>query len=93
MVASGLTSPAERPPAAQSPSAGADAIIGETRFYDTQAKTFIDAPMVDPDRMRPGDEQAGPALLVATDTTVVLPSGATAVASPDGYLIIELDSS
>ena len=92
VVASGLTKPTERPPAAQSPSASADAIIGETRFYDTQQKTFIDAPMVDPDRMRSGDEQAGPALLVATDTTVVLPSGATAVASPGGYLTIELDN-
>ena len=91
VVASGLTEAAKRTPATDGSSKNADALIGETRFYDTQQKTFVEVPMLDPDRMEPGDAQGGPALLVAADTTVVLPSGATAVAMSGGYLIIELD--
>ena len=91
VVASGLTEPVKRTPATNVSSKNSDAFIGETRFYDTQQKTFVEVPMLDPDHMRPGDKQHGPALLVATDTTVVLPSGATAVATSGGYLTIELN--
>jgi hypothetical protein len=52
---------------------------------------MADAPMVDPDRMARGHVQVGPALLVAVDTTVVLPSGTRAVMSDTGYLTVEFD--
>ena len=91
VVASGLTAPTQRTRANEGSSKDSGAVIGETRFYDKQAKTFVEVPMLDPDRMQPGDAQQGPALLVATDTTVVLPAGATAVASRGGYLTIELN--
>ena len=91
VVASGLTEPAKRTSVSNGSSQNSDALIGETRFYDTQAKAFVEVPMLDPDRMEPGTEQHGPALLVAADTTVVLPSGSTAVATSGGYLTIELD--
>ena len=47
--------------------------------------------MIDPDRMLAGQVQAGPALLVAVDTTVVLPARATATMREDGYLVVALD--
>ncbi len=28
-------------------------VIGETRFYDTPQEMFVEAPMLDPDGMRP----------------------------------------
>jgi N-methylhydantoinase A len=89
-VAAGITEPTRRRAPLAGASAGTDALMGQTRFYDTTQKAMVSAPMLDPDRMQPGQTQAGPALLVAVDTTVVLPSGATAAMSDGGYLTIEL---
>lgn len=90
VVASGVTEPAERSQALDEANGGENAFIGEARFYDGGQKTFTEASMFDPDRMEDGTSIDGPALLVAKDTTIVLPSGATAVASSNGYLTIQL---
>jgi N-methylhydantoinase A/oxoprolinase/acetone carboxylase beta subunit len=50
---------------------------------------MVAAPMLDPDRMQPGQTQAGPAILVAVDTTVVIPAGALATMTDGGYIIVE----
>ena len=89
VVAAGLTEPARRDAAGAT--SGTDPVLGTTRFYDSTAATMADAPMVDPDRMARGHVQVGPALLVAVDTTVVLPSGTRAVMSDTGYLTVEFD--
>jgi hypothetical protein len=46
--------------------------------------------MIDPALLRAGEPLAGPALIVAPDTTVVLPADARAFVGAEGQLIIEL---
>jgi len=89
LVAAGITEAAARGAAASDSSTGGDALIGETRFYDTTQKAMVAAPMLDPDRMQPGQTQTGPAILVAVDTTVVLPTGALATMADGGYITVE----
>jgi hypothetical protein len=48
-------------------------------------------PLVDLDRMGEGQAITGPALLVASDTTVVVPSQARVSTRPGGHLLIEID--
>ena len=88
LVASGMTEPVSHPPVA---AGGGVARVGTTRFYDTLRKSMVEAPLIDPDRLAAGETLAGPALLVAVDTTIVLPSGARAAMAEHGYLTIELD--
>ena len=45
--------------------------------------------MIDPDRMVLDESVAGPTLLVAIDTTVVVPTGYSARMSAGGYVVIE----
>ncbi len=89
VVARGVTSPVGR---AAPPATGTAerALLGRTRIYDGIDRHFVEAAMIDPERLVPGEKVQGPALLVAMDTTVLLPSDAQAVARADGYLLIEL---
>ena len=48
-------------------------------------------PLLDIDRMGTGQEVTGPILLVASDTTVVVPSGTRVSARPGGHLLVEID--
>lgn len=88
-VARGLTSPVGRAGVTSGVTAG-DATLGHTRLYDGIGRRFIDAPMLDAERLAVGASVQGPALIVATDTTVVLPVDAQTTARADGYLLIEL---
>ena len=88
LVAAGVTRPARSAPPASE--AGADT-LAMTRFFDAVAGAMVDAPMIDPDRMAVGQTIDGPALLVATDTTVVLPSKACATMTEQGCLAIDRD--
>ena len=89
LVAAGRTAAAAR--AARDGSGDANAAtIGETTLYDARERQAVVVPMIDPDRMLAGQTQAGPALLVAVDTTVVLPANSTATMSNDGYLVVDL---
>ncbi|MBX9606319.1 MAG: hydantoinase/oxoprolinase family protein [Gammaproteobacteria bacterium] len=88
MVARGLTETTrQHEPKGQA----GDAALGVTRFYDALAGAHREVPLVDADRLRPGDQLHGPALLVATDTTIVLPADTTLDVRGDGCLILELE--
>ncbi len=89
LVAAGSTAPT-RSAAAPGRSDDADGVT-TTHFYDSVRGTMVEAPLIDPDRMAAGQVQEGPALLVAVDTTVVLPSGARAMMTEHGYLAVELE--
>ena len=89
VVAAGITEPVQRAPGSPGAAGGAAAYLGQTQFYDTTRQAMVEAPMLDPDRMSPGQALTGPALLVAIDTTVMLPSGTTAVMSDAGYITVE----
>jgi len=90
LTAAGLTPPVASAPAASG--VAAQAMLGTTAFYDSVARTMTAAPMVDPDRLPPGHSLEGPALLVAVDTTVVLPAGAQATMSEHGHLVVRLQA-
>ena len=65
--------------------------IGNTRFFDAVTQSWQQVTMADPDRMREDEVVTGPALLVAVDTTVVVPSGYSARMTVGGYVVIELE--
>ena len=65
-----------------------ESAMGKTRFFDTVTQTWQDAVTIDPDRMSENEMVSGPALLVAKDTTIVVPTGYSAEMSARGYLLI-----
>ncbi|MGD9600308.1 MAG: hydantoinase/oxoprolinase family protein [Gammaproteobacteria bacterium] len=77
-------------PAGNAPSSD-DCVLGHSRLYDATAGGFVGVPMLDIDRMPPGQSFPGPTLLVAADTTVVVPTGARVCLRPTGHLVLELD--
>lgn len=89
-VARGLTQPVE--PAARRRTRNTQDVTPPDRtvIYDERAKTFVEVPMLDPDELLPGEAVTGPALLVATDTTVVLPHDARATAGAGGHILVEI---
>lgn len=62
--------------------------MGKTRFFDTVSQSWQDAVTIDPDRMLENEIVTGPTLLVAKDTTIVVPTGYSAEMSAGGYLLI-----
>lgn len=66
-------------------------VIGETELYDAASRGRRAVPLVDIDRMRAGETIAGPALLVASDTTVVVPAATRVSARLGGHLLIDID--
>jgi N-methylhydantoinase A len=88
LVAAGVVEAPRRP----RPSLEAtDGTIGDTRFFDAVTQSWVQASMVDPDRMAVDEVIGGPALLVAVDTTVVVPTGYSARMATGGYVVIELE--
>jgi N-methylhydantoinase A len=65
-----------------------ESAMGKTRFFDSVTQLWQDAVTVDPDRMSENEMVSGPALLVAKDTTIVVPTGYSAEMSVGGYLLI-----
>lgn len=87
LVAAGRVEPPGRP----GPASGAGASsAGETRFFDPVTQAWVQATMADPDQMNRDEVITGPALLVAVDTTVVVPDGYSARMTAGGYVVIEL---
>lgn len=68
-----------------------ECVVGQTELYDASSRARRSVPLVDLDRMSAGQTITGPALLVASDTTVVVPSDARVSARPEGHLLIEID--
>ena len=88
LVAAGRVQAPGRPgPLTQS----ADSRIGTTRLFDPVTQSWNEVTMLDPDLMLEDETISGPALLVAVDTTVVVPSGYSARMTAGGYVFIELD--
>ena len=88
MVASGKVDEARRPRPSNTATMD-DANCGVTRFFDGGERRYVDAIMTDPDRMPADGLVEGPALLVAVDTTVVVPSGYGARMTQSGHIAIE----
>jgi N-methylhydantoinase A len=65
-----------------------ESTVGKTRFFDTVSQSWQDAVTIDPDRMLENEIVTGPTLLVAKDTTIVVPTGYSAKMSVGGYLLI-----
>ncbi len=65
-----------------------ESTVGKTRFFDTVSQSWQDAVTIDPDRMLENEIVTGPTLLVAKDTTIVVPTGYSAEMSAGGYLLI-----
>lgn len=90
MVAAGMVDAPRR----SSPSkSGSQSKLGDVRLFDPVGQSWTQASMVDPDLMGDNESLNGPALLVAVDTTVVVPSGYCARMSPGGYVVIEPNKS
>ena len=65
--------------------------LGTTRFHEASSGKVLEVPVIDADALHQGHTLQGPALLVATDTTVVLPADAVLQVRSDGCLAIELE--
>ena len=89
VVARGLTRPVRRSPLA---SGQRPASLGTSELIDLHSGERLRAPMFDVEACGADVSITGPALLVAADTTVVLPPGARASSRRDGYFLIELGS-
>lgn len=89
-AARGVTASVRHAEADNERNIGDAAILGQTRFYDSDTRCFVEASMIDPDQLLVGEKFNGPALVIAADTTVVLPPNTTATAHADGHLLVEL---
>ena len=85
MTATGLVDAPKRPPPVEKQSTN---FICKTRFYDSVSQTWQQVPTTDLDNMLESDCVAGPTLLVAKDTTVVIPTGYSAKMASGGYVVI-----
>ena len=66
-----------RPKPSRYPSAGGDAtaaVKGSRDVYDLAGECFVDTPVYDGDRLKPGNEFVGPAIVEYPSTTVVVPA-------------------
>ncbi|MGR8919947.1 MAG: hydantoinase/oxoprolinase family protein [Gammaproteobacteria bacterium] len=66
-------------------------VIGESELVDAAGRGRRTVPLVDIERMGAGDAIDGPALMVASDTTVLAPAGTRVSARSGGHLLIEID--
>ena len=87
VVARGLTRPVQRSPLAPG---HAPASLGTSVLVDLHSGERKSAPMFDVEACGADLSITGPALLVAADTTVVLPTDTRASSRRDGYFLIEL---
>jgi N-methylhydantoinase A len=90
MTAIGASDPAEFQRHTDSGDA-ADARSGSRDVYFGEHGEFVDTPIYDRARLRPGAELDGPAIVEQSDTTVLLPPGTRA--RVDAYLNLVLDVS
>lgn len=89
VVARGLTRPVQRRPleASRTPNA-----FDTREMIDLHSGERLRAPLFDVETCGADVSITGPALLLAADTTIVLPVGACARSRRDGYFLIELDN-
>jgi N-methylhydantoinase A len=83
----------EKPDFRRAPSENEDAAgarLGTRRIHWPRAAAWIDTPIYDGHRLRPGNRVAGPAVVEYQGTNAVLPDAATAQVDPFGNLVIVL---
>jgi N-methylhydantoinase A len=89
-VARGVTRPVRHADRPVGKTGETTAVLAHRPIYDMRTQRFADASVIDPELLEPGRTVTGPALLVATDTTIVLPADARAVVRDEAYIVIEL---
>ncbi|WP_374618561.1 hydantoinase/oxoprolinase family protein [Devosia sp.] len=75
------------------PEAGTDAsaaIVGSRRIWSDETDGFLDCPLYDRDRLKPGNSFVGPAIVEQMDTTTVVPTGASVRVDPYRNLIMDV---
>ncbi|MGE3771736.1 MAG: hydantoinase/oxoprolinase family protein [Gammaproteobacteria bacterium] len=92
VAARGVTPPVRLAPDTVQATSLDAAVVGRSRLYDQSVGDFVEARMLDPERMAVGLATRGPALVVATDTTVFVPSDACVSMRDGGYLVIDLEN-
>src|SRR5262249_23598762 len=66
------------------------ALVERRPVYIEEDGSFVDAPVFNADRILRGMEVAGPAMVVAPDTTIVLPPGCQLRVGSRGYFIMDV---
>ncbi|MBI4696063.1 MAG: hydantoinase/oxoprolinase family protein [Gammaproteobacteria bacterium] len=90
-TARGLTAAARPAPDTSATRALTSARLGTTPLYDAAAAAYREALLLDPAYLPYDTAVPGPALIVAPDTTVVVPGDASVTARRGGYLVIEFN--
>jgi N-methylhydantoinase A len=67
-----------------------EARLGTRAVYFAEAAGFVETPVFDRYRIRPGESVQGPAVLEERESTIIVPPDATATANEFGSLIIDL---
>ena len=67
-------------------------LIGERPVFFGETGGFVDTPVYDRYRVRPGERIHGPAVLEERESTIIVPPDAVAEADPHGNLIIDLET-
>ncbi len=80
----------ERPTFGPLAPAAGDPLVGRRPVYLADARTPVDCPIYDRDRLRPGVPVAGPAVIEEYASTTLLFPGDVAEAAPTGELLIRL---
>ena len=62
------------------------------RFFDAQARAFVEGPEVMRHELAPGDFVDGPAVIVEDETCTVVSSAFAATAQADGALLLTVKS-
>ena len=61
-------------------------------FYDPSSGRHIEADLLDLESLEQNTQLKGPALIVSSDTAIVLPTGSEATVAAEGHLVIDVKS-
>lgn len=64
----------------------------QKKFYDPTSGKQLDAKLVDLEMLDQKTKLVGPALIVSSDTAIVLPSGSAASVAAEGHLVIDVNA-
>ncbi len=64
-------------------------LIGTRRIFDATAGAFVEASIVDRERMAAGDIVSGPAAIIEAETTTIVTSAFEAIMQTDGCLLLK----
>ena len=79
--------------AATIPSTNADSETNKTQiFHDPTSGKQVDAKLFNLESLDHKTQLKGPALIVSSDTAIVLPAGSAATVAAEGHLVIDVNS-